>query len=277
MAETSAELSAYTSGAGDSLRGWKLFGITTADRPERAAHLVDELERTGLPAHLHVSTRPTDPGGFASTGVRGCFESHLACLRLARDEQVKVAVMVEDDAVVTRRIRSLLPAIEDELSDQDWTMVYLGYLGSQSPVSHRPLRPISPHIAAAEGWEVHGAHLLAFKGSALDIVIKNLEERLLPGGHRIPVDGAFNEFRRDMGEETLLCMPNLARQGPSPSGITETGGVKQRLLEAAVVRRVMFGLKRSWWDAVTFTPSPLTYALWNSRAKLRSTRATDNA
>jgi glycosyl transferase, family 25 len=277
MAETSGEMSADSSRVRGSLRGWKLFGITTADRPERAAHLVEELERTGLPAHLHVSTRPPDPGGFASTGVRGCFESHLACLRLARDEQVKVAVMVEDDAVVTRRIGRLLPAIDEELAEHDWTMVYLGYLGSQSPVSHEPLRRISPHIAAAENWEVHGAHFLAFKGTVLDVVIKNLEERLLPGGHRIPVDGAFNEFRRDEGEETLVCVPNLARQGPSPSGITETGGIKQRLLEAAVVRRAMFGLKRSWWDAVTFAPSPLTYALWNSRAKLRSIRANRNA
>ena len=91
------------------------------------------MGKLGVDVHLHLAERPPDAGGFPSIGARGCFESHLACLRAARDAEVEVAVMAEDDVVVGAAFARHVPAIERWLRDQDWSVLYLGYLEEQSP------------------------------------------------------------------------------------------------------------------------------------------------
>jgi GR25 family glycosyltransferase involved in LPS biosynthesis len=255
------------------LAGWKAFGITTEDRPERGAHLVAELRRLPCDATMRVSRRPEDAGGFSSPGARGCFESHLANLRQAREEQVEVAVLVEDDAVFVRDIGTIMERLVRELAGRPWSVLLLGYEGAQSPISESPLRLVTPHVAAADGWEVIGTHFIAVHGDTLDDVIGYFEQRQLPGGHRISVDGIFNEFRRDRGHDTLVCIPNLARQGPSPSGITASNGIRSRLLASAAIRIPVLWAKRLKWNAVARVPPRLHCAAWNIRAgtvRLRS-------
>jgi glycosyl transferase, family 25 len=248
------------------LAGWKVFGITTEDRPERRAHLGAELARIPLPASVRVSRRPDAADGFSSPGARGCFENHLANLRQARDEGVDVALLVEDDAVVVRRVERILERVLDELAGTDWSILLAGYEGAQSPISWSTIRLITPHVAVATGWEVIGTHFIAVRGTALDHVIDYFEQRLRPEGQRISVDGIFNEFRRDHGSDTLLCVPNLARQGPSPSGITVSGTLRSRLLSAGVIRVPVLRAKRLIWDIAAYLPPRVVVAAWNLRA-----------
>jgi GR25 family glycosyltransferase involved in LPS biosynthesis len=255
------------------LAGWKAFGITTEDRPERITHLVAELKRLPFDVTMRVARRPDDAGGFPSPGARGCFESHLANLRQARDERVEVAVLVEDDAVFIRGVGGLLEQLVRELAGRHWSVLLLGYEGAKSPISESPLQLVTPHVAAAAGWEVIGTHFIAVRGDALDDVIGYLERRQLPGGHRIPVDGMFNEFRRDRGHDTLVCIPNLARQGPSPSGITASTGIRSRLLGSAAIRVPVLWAKRLKWNVVAHVPPRLHCAAWNLRAATARVRS----
>jgi hypothetical protein len=247
---------------------WKCYGLTTADRPARQAHVRAELERTALPFDVLVSERPPDAGGFASVGVRGCFESHLRALHLARDEGADVAVLVEDDAVVVSRFLELLPAIQRELQDLDWSVLMLGYLGHQSPARHFSIRQISSHIARAEHWELQGSHFVAVNARFYDALIIDFERRLEVGGHRIGVDGVLNEFRHAMGHDTLVCVPNLSRQGPSPSGIAAQAGLRSRLLRRPSVQQMLLGLKRSAWDLQAMLPVRWSVWAWNGRARV---------
>ena len=247
---------------------WKCYGLTTADRPARQAHLGAELERIALPFEVLVSERPTDAGGFSGIGVRGCFESHLQAMRTARDEGVDVAVFVEDDAVIASRFLELLPEIQRELRDVEWSVLLLGYLGDQSPARHFPIAQLSPHLARAEHWEFTGSHFVAVNGSSLNELIEHFEDRLRPGGHRIGVDGVLNEFRQMSGRPTLVTVPNLSRQGPSPSGITAAEGLRTKLLHFDKVRRLVQGAKRAKWDLEAMVPARLSVKMWNLRARL---------
>ena len=248
------------------LPGWKLYALTTADRPQREAHIRNEIDRLGIAHTVQVGTRPIDKGGFASVGFRGCFENHLACLRAAQADGVDVAVLVEDDAVVIRRFWHFVGPIAAEAATLDWTMLYLGYLASESLCQHERVTMLTPHIATADGWEVMGAHFVAIKATAIADVIADFERRLLPGGSRISVDGILNEIRRNSGSPTLLCFPNLSRQGPSPSGITQ-GGRFESLLKRPRVQQVAELFDRVRWDLESFVPVRLHERFWNRRAR----------
>jgi hypothetical protein len=247
---------------------WKCYGLTTADRPARQAHVRAELERTTLPFDVLVSERPPDAGGFASVGFRGCFESHLRALRTARDQGADVAVLVEDDAVVVSRFLEMLPEIQRELDSIEWSVLLLGYLGDQSPAHHFRLEQISPHLARADHWEFTGSHFIAVNGAAFDALIDDFARRQLPGGHRISVDGVFNEFRHASGHPTLVCVPNLSRQGPSPSGIAAQAGLRSSLLRRPSVQQVLLRLKRSAWDLQAMLPARWSVWAWNGRARV---------
>jgi glycosyl transferase, family 25 len=256
---------------------WKAYGLTTADRADRQRHLERELDRTELPFEVQVAERPTDAGGFASVGQRGCFESHLRALRAARDQDVDVAVIVEDDAVIVHRFPELLEQVQRELIDHDWSVLLLGYLPLESPSKVFSLELLTPHVARSRHWEFVGSHLYAVHRDALDALITDFERRLEPGGHRIGVDGILNEFRFLTATDTLVCVPNLSRQGPSPSGITEGTGLRTRLLHHAGVRGLVLAAKSVRWNAAAHVPARAWVPIWNLRARVLAGRRAEHA
>jgi hypothetical protein len=175
---------------------------------------------------------------------------------------------VEDDAVVVSHFLDLLPEIERELANTRWSVLLLGYMGDQSPARHFPIELISPHVARADHWEFIGSHFVAINGAALDDLIDHFEQRLAPGGHRIGVDGILNEYRKATGQPTLVCVPNLARQSPSPSGINARAGLRTKLLSVDRVQRAVLVIKRALWDAEAMMPSSWAARIWNLRSRL---------
>jgi GR25 family glycosyltransferase involved in LPS biosynthesis len=227
--------------------GWRFYAITTSDRPDRMRRLQGEFERAAIPVDILVTDKPSDSNGFANRGTWGCFSAHLQCLRKARDEGAVVAVMAEDDVVLTRLTHRHLPAVVRQLAQVDWSMLYLGYL-RESPATGDGLDVLTDNVARLRGWEVRGTHLYAVHASALDALIDDFESRLSPGGHRISADGVLNEFRRDNSLDTLVCVPNLAHQAPSPSGIsvasTRVHRAKAAVLGHGGVQRLFESVKR---------------------------------
>lgn len=246
--------------------GWAVFGLTTEERPERRAHLRGELLRSGFGGRVLVARRPDEADGFRSPGSRGCVESHLACLRAAHEQGVEVCIIAEDDLLVAPGAAKLVRTIARELEDREWSTVYLGHLPA-SPVRSQRVHPLTRHVVRSEGWEVLGAHFVAVHRRALPALIENFERRFLPGGHRIDSDGIHNEFRRDAGLDTLICVPNMAIQGPSPSGITVTTSLRTRALHHSWVRRLVQAPKRTLLGLGRLVPSRLAIARWNRRAE----------
>ena len=253
-------------GRADALpRGWACFGLTTEDRPERRAHLRREFERAGFAAQLHVARRPDDAGGFRSAGSRGCVEGHLACLRAAHERGVEVCVIAEDDVMLAARAPRLMREIARQVADITWSTLYLGYLPG-SPVGRQAVHRVSRHLVRSDGWEVLGAHFVAVRHDALPALIADFEQRFLPGGNRIDSDGIHNEFRRDHHLDTLLSVPNLAIQGPSPSGISDASSWRTELLHRDAVRRAVEVPKRAILSLAASLPPDLAVSRWNRRA-----------
>lgn len=225
-------------------RGWRFYGIALRDQPQRRRRLEQEMRRLGVDVHVHLADRPPDAGGFESIGMRGCFESHLACLRTARDDGAEVAVVAEDDLMVAAAFARHAPAVERWLRDQDWSVLYLGYLEEQSPTWFEPVELVGPGVAAGEGWHTQGSHMYAVHSRALDALIANFEERQVEGGHKISPDGVISEFHRDEDIRPLFCVPNLAYQAPGQSSITSSSSLRNRILGVPTAARAIGVVKK---------------------------------
>lgn len=262
-----------STGAQLARRGWKFYGITLRDQPRRRAYLEAELARHGIQPELHIAERPTDAGGFPEIGYRGCFESQLACLHRAREDGARVAVIAEDDVMLMSAFDRNALAIDDWLSDRDWSVLYLGYLEEQSPVWNEPVTPVGPHVVESSGWHVQGTQFYAVHQTALDALIANFEERLLPGGHRISPDGVVSEFHRDNDIRPLLCVPNLAHQAPrvSSKSPNTTEALKAKILDIPAGAALVEQVKRAQRERRSRRPMSAIVAEWNQRAAAAQT------
>lgn len=254
--------------------GWRFYAITTSDRPERQRRLREEFARLSVDVTIHVGDRPADANGFAGIGYWGCFASHLACLEQARADGATVAVIAEDDVVVATAFARHMPQVVLQLERRLWSMAYLGYLRASSPARHTGLELVTRNLGRLEGWEIAGSHLYAVHARAFDSLIDDFQARLEPGGHRIAADGVLNEYRRDGGLETLVCLPNLGYQAPSPSGITSASGVAHRIrtsiLRQQMAQRWVESAKRLGWDLWSSLPVQMHARAWNARVPRQS-------
>ncbi len=264
-----------STGAQLARRGWRFYGICLVDQPRRKAYMEGELARHGIDVHVHLAERPTDADGFASIGFRGCFESQLACLRRAREDGARVAVVAEDDVMLMSAFDRNALSIDDWLSDRDWSVLYLGYLEEQSPVWHEPVTPVGPHVVESAGWHIQGSHFYAVHHTALDALIANFEERLVPGGHKISPDGVISEFHRDNGLRPLLCLPNLAHQAPRVSSTSPntTDSLKAKILDIPAGAALVEQVKRAQRERRSRRPMGAMVAEWNQRATAQPTPA----
>jgi hypothetical protein len=197
--------------------------INLRERDDRLREVTAQLAALGSgfeagKVELYEATRPTDPGGFDSTGVRGCYTSHLDILRDARDRGVESVLVMEDDCEIPPRNVARLEALLDELQGRAWGFAYLGHIV-----------PIT--TGTQPGWQeyagpVQTTHLYAVHRGALPGVVDYLEACLTrPGGHPfggpMPVDGALTMYRAAHPEVlTLMAHPVLAGQRSSRSDIT---------------------------------------------------------
>ena len=223
--------------------------INLADRPDRRREMIRELDRLGgLPPNVgfHEAHRPSDAGGFPSVGARGCFESHLAVLRSARDAEVRSLLILEDDLDFTRDGRARLRTLVPELFDRRWDFFYGAHL--LGPNGRRGL----VQVPAEE--PVLTASFVGFEGSVLQPLIEFLEGilRRPPGSPEygpMHVDGAYTVFRLLHPQcVTFAAFPPLGRQRSSPSDITPGGMVLDRWSGtrplAALLRRGYNALRR---------------------------------
>src|SRR5580700_8014626 len=68
-----------------------------------------------------------DAAGFELPSWRGCFTSHLECLRLAQQQQLENVLIFEDDIALSPSILRLTPLIIATIRKLDWDFLYFGH------------------------------------------------------------------------------------------------------------------------------------------------------
>lgn len=213
----------------------RVYVLNLPDRADRRAEMAGELAAIGTGfgdprIRLFPAIRPEDAAGFPGIGARGCFLSHLAMLREARDEGFDRILILEDDCDFVRGIGTKLPAALDALDARGWDIFYGGY---EAPTDSADLG--GDHLAGealirlAPPIPVRTTHCIGFGRAAIEALIPYLEAMLdRPAGSAdggpMHVDGAYGWFRASQPDLACwLASPRLARQRPSRTDIAPPG------------------------------------------------------
>jgi glycosyl transferase family 25 len=215
-----------------------LFGVTyLINLPERVDRLKlakNQLARVGWdmgPSGVRIfpALRYSQPEGFPNAPIRGCFHSHLECLRTAYKDGHHSVLILEDDIALSTSLPRLTSLIKQRLATEDWDFVYFGYSGTGDvPTADRNTKVSDFRF---NEWTETSDSLAttsfyAVSGRILPRLIEHLS-KLANGrvGDReagpMPVDGAYNVFRRNNRDvRCLIAHPQLGWQMPSRSDIT---------------------------------------------------------
>lgn len=202
----------------------RVYVVNLPERKDRRKLIVKELDEAGIPLTPHrveifPAIRPDEAGGFPSIGARGCFSSHVAILKQAKQQGLNNILIVEDDLEISAKFRTDQAVFIQQLCQQDWDFVYFGHVeevGEKSPVALIPL-PFSKGVMTT--------HFYAINGRVFDRLLRFLEElQQRPPGHPkggpMHLDGAYSTFRSQNPDVvTLIATPNLGWQKSSRSDI----------------------------------------------------------
>lgn len=223
-----------------------LHVINLPHRTDRRRDMERELGRIGLePGTPDVTwfpaVRPPDRGGFETIGARGCFESHLAVLRLIGEGPHEAGLILEDDADLCAGLGDGLHRLEAE----DWDLFFGQYTG-EDPA---PPRTGSGLIRCRPEDGLGMTHFVGVTRGTAQALVPYLEAmRRRPGGDPrggpMHVDGAYSWFRREHPSVRTLCPEEpMARQRPSRTDIHQLG-LRDRMPLLRTVMPVLRSLKR---------------------------------
>jgi glycosyl transferase, family 25 len=227
----------------NSLLDLNVYLINLPERKDRLTLAERELARLGwhigpCGVTLFSASRFSERGGFPSSSIRGAFHSHTECLKAGLRRGVRDVLLLEDDIAFASCLPRLMPSLRSDLAKKSWDFCYLGHedTGSidraHSHTHHVNLVPYANPII--------GLHFCMVNRRVLPRLIDHLDRVAL--GHEgdddygpMPIDGAFNTFRRLNSEiTTLVADPKLGWQRPSRSDITPRFFDRSKFLRPAV-------------------------------------------
>jgi glycosyl transferase family 25 len=212
-----------------------LFGVTylinlpeRVDRLKSAKRQLSSVNWDVGPDGVRVfpALRYVDPAGFPNAPTRGCFHSHLECLRSAHAERRQSVLILEDDIGLSSTLPRLTSSIKSLLANLEWDFVYFGHdISAKVPMAHRDMKESEFRF---DLWrdEILNTHFYGINGRILPRLIAHLDS--LSAGRMgdqdagpMPIDGAYNIFRRNnLDVQCLLAYPTLGWQLSSRSDIT---------------------------------------------------------
>jgi len=226
--------------------------INLKERNDRRKDIEKEFERIGLSfdhpqiAFLEAS-RFENRNNFATTGARGCFDSHLRAMETARDVGARTTLILEDDCDFARNFVSLLPNVLESLGRTDWSIFYGGHLGWNGEADAESLISL-----ANPKHGILGAHMMGWTAEAISLALPYLKAmRERPAGSHeggpMHVDGAYNWFRRSHPHlQTWVASPALAYQRPSKTDIH-----RLRMFDTILGLRSLTAYARRCWRPLT--------------------------
>jgi len=203
----------------------QIYIINLHTRKDRLKAVMDELAKIGIPGNstklkIFPAIRPRTSDEFPNIGSKGCFLSHLAVLKQARDDRLANILVIEDDLTISKQFKESQDFLTKQLSQTDWGFVYFGHLIKNGPPSSVMLRPFSGGIRCTHFYGVNGTifiQLISF--------IDKLQKRSKghPNGGPMHLDGAYSTFRKQNPDiVTLLAVPSLGWQRSSASDVSTT-------------------------------------------------------
>lgn len=234
----------------------RIYVINLASRRDRRRDMDAQLRRIGLekgldnPAvELFTAIRPEHAGGFPAIGARGCFLSHLAVLRRARQAGLRRLLILEDDLDFSADFNQRIAGAIAGLAATDWSFFYGSYTADTPPGP-----PNTAGLAVVPPRQALGTTaFIAINGAAIGPTIQHLETLLErpagdPRGGPMHVDGAYSRLRAAKPAwRTLAAIPELGRQRSSRTDIHQLRwydrlpGVRGA---AAALRRLANALRR---------------------------------
>jgi glycosyl transferase family 25 len=194
------------------------YVINLERRADRRSEMQKELLRIGWDAKFFTAIEPLSAAGFDSIGARGCFLSHLAVLKAAREARVNRLIILEDDVNFTRRFVEGWQSMIKELDALEWSICYPGHTLSNLPPGLSALSPESGVLCT---------HFILINHHAIDSIIEALESFLSrpagdPRGGPMHIDGAYSTIRwQNPTLKTYAFFPVLGYQRPSRTDIRD--------------------------------------------------------
>ena len=197
------------------------YVINLPHRKDRLEGAKKEFARIGWEfgtqgVQLYEAKTFTDRAGFPFPGSRGCFHSHSECIRSAYKEGRNSVLVMEDDIALSPAFKESPKSLLKQLSSLSWDFLYLG---------HEDTGPIGRAISTEKQIEfvtykggVRGAHCYAVNGRIFSRLLAHLDRVAngIEGDQEfgpMPIDGAFNIFRRNNSDvKTLIAAPKLSWQ-----------------------------------------------------------------
>lgn len=222
----------------------KRYVVNLPYRRDRRADMESELRRCGVDAVFFPAFWFDDAAPFHRVGSRGAYMSHLAILETSRPAQS--VLILQDDLDFVKDVHRL--SVVNQLP-RDWGIFYGSYNGAPR-VGEPTLRRVAPDE------ELVGLYFSAINGRYLDRVVSALRvylqrERDHPLGGPMPIDGAFNVFRRQNPDiPVFAATPALGHQRSSRSDCAErkwfdraaTGAIVDKV--RAVKTKLLRGARR---------------------------------
>jgi len=228
--------------------------INLPERRDRLEATRRELHRIGWnlgPDGVRVfpARKFGDRGTFPNVGARGTFFSHLGCLEDAHIRQSRNVLLLEDDISFTSSLPLLIDSVLNQLNARSWDFCYFGH--EQTGAIFNANRFTRAVQLKPYRGDILQAHFILVNSRVLERLISHLRRVAngIEGDQEygpMPVDGAYNIFRRDVAIETLIADPKLGWQRPSRSDITPKSFDSVRPLRPIIsaIRNMRYAVNR---------------------------------
>jgi glycosyl transferase, family 25 len=194
------------------------FIINLEYRKDRRREMESQLRQVGWQAEFFKAVQPDSADAFPSVGARGCFLSHLAILKMAREKNLERLIILEDDFNFSSDFSAKWPNIEQFLREKDCALFYPAPARLHADQSILEIDPEQGLMCT---------HFIVFDRSAISKSIEGLEAIMSrPSGHPLGgpmhVDAAYSLIRKQNPElKTYAHFPPLGCQRPSRTDVGE--------------------------------------------------------
>ena len=207
------------------------YVINLPERTDRLNRVKKELARVGWEigdrgVQIFPAFKFSERAGFPNAGARGCFLSHLECIRRAHAENGRSILILEDDICFSSSLDRLKQSIIAQLKTVEWDLVYFGHHRTGAVPDAKSSTTTDDLKFIPWSADIGGTHFYAINGHIFPRLIGEFERHIngVEGDQEygpMPVDGALNIFRRNNPDvRTLIVQPKLGWQTSSRSDIT---------------------------------------------------------
>lgn len=228
----------------------RVYVINLPERTDRRRQIERELRIIGFPpgdprVEFPHAPRPEDPNGFPSRAVYGNYLSHLAIIEDAAANGYRRILVLEDDALFSRRLINLQAELVDELSSKPWDLCFLG---------HSLIREIAdkPDGLVETGYGFIWMHCFIVNASVHSRLLDYLKLSMSlprgdPRGGKMYIDAAYAHFRHQHPDVvTLVAKPAVSKQRGSPSSIATRRWFDQIGVLQPLLRQLRLGRDEYW-------------------------------